>query len=144
MNSVEDFVSFIGMLVCLWVLRIEQSSPVKGGKMASVRCCFFLPPFMAAGCCVLLLPFVGVSLQCSLVHSWQTVCRGRFSAVHSSSSGFTFIISYPLAFHQSVPRLVSIVRGGIPAKHCSWSESMNHALTCNGNKSFSIWFVISG
>lgn len=61
--------------------------------MASV---LHFPPSFHGGWlpCVLLLPFVGVFLQCSLVHSSQIVCRGRFSAVHSSSSSSGFTLQY--------------------------------------------------
>lgn len=128
---------------CVWVLRIEPSSSVEGGKKWPLCvCCILLPTFMAAGCCVLLLPFVGAFLQCSLLHSWQIVCRGRFSAVQQ-----------PLRLHLSIsPCFASVnipLRGTcvwreIPAKHRAWSESMNHAWTCAGNTPFSLWFVISG
>lgn len=71
-------------------LRMKQISLVEGGKMASVCCCVFPPSFHGGWLlCVLLLPFVEAFLQCSLLHSWQIECRGRFSAVNVGSSGFT-------------------------------------------------------
>lgn len=96
--------------------------------------------------CFLLLPFVEAFLQCSILHSWQIVCRGRFSATHSSSSGFTLQDRIASLFISQYP---SFVRGEIPFNHfpvkqCSWSESMNHTFTCAGNTQFSLWFVISG
>lgn len=68
----------------------EQSSQRgKNGLCVLLR---FLPPSPHGGrpLCVLLLPFVGARSQCSsLLHFRQSVCRGRFGAVHSSGSGFT-------------------------------------------------------
>ena len=110
----------------------------RGEKWPLCVCCVFLPTFMAAGCCVLLLPFVGAFLQCSLLRSWQIVCRGRFSAVQQQ---LRLYLSISSCFAP-----VNILLCGccvwreIPVKHRSWSESMNHAWTWAGNTLFSLWF----
>lgn len=60
----------------------------KEKKMASWRCSL---PFAYGrpGYCVLLLPSVGVSLQCSLERSQQMPSRGRVSAFRESIPGFS-------------------------------------------------------
>lgn len=140
--SLKDIVCLLLGRVCVSAQHRAVLFSRRGEKWPLCVCCIFLPTFMAAGCCVLLLPFVGAFLQCSLLHSWQIVCRGRFSAVQQ-----------PLRLHLSIsscfasvniPLRGSCVWREIPAKHRAWSESMNHAWTCAGNTPFSLWIVISG
>lgn len=67
-----------------WLLRFQSSSDVDGGaEMAPVCCCLFLRSWRFS-CRVLLLPFVGVSSQCSLPHSRLTLAlcgSSRFTSV---------------------------------------------------------------
>lgn len=103
MNTVWGFLFFIeDEAVCFF--------SVEGEKMASVLH-FPLFPFMAADSGVLLLPFVGASSQCSLLLSCQIVCRGRFSAVHSSSSGW-FTLHPCLPSYTSVDNHSLVARSG--------------------------------
>ena len=119
----------------------EQSSLSKGGKMASVFCSVCVSPASFHGgwllLCVLLLPLVaGASLQCGPLHSRQSVCRGCFSAVHSSSSRLHLTKPYPLALHQLTPRLCRRGNSSLTLPCPTLFLVWKYELTCSGNTPF--------
>lgn len=127
------------MCVLLGWLCAENRAVEEGGKNGLCVLLRFFPASFHGGwlLCVLLLPFVGAFLQCSLLHSWQMcvcvcveVALAQFTAA-ASPYNILFISQYTSAFF--------VQRGN--SSPCSCPESMNHAWTCAGNTPFSLWFA---